>query len=88
MSAPWPPSIHPRDRDPLVWNPWVDGLAKLYRHVRPGERPAGMAMTLIDGERTSVLLLEKDGAVRRLTLRDEAGTVAELECEFGGEKAC
>ena len=82
----WPRSLRPDQRDPHVWNPWVDGLARLYRHVQPGERPAGMAMTLIDGNQTSVLLLEKDGEVRRLTLRDEAG--AELECEFGGEKAC
>ena len=82
MSArEWPRSLRPDQRDPTVWNPWVDGLARLYRHVRPGERPAGMAMTLIDGNQTSVLLLEKDGEVRRLTLRDEAG--AELECEWG-----
>ena len=88
MSArEWPRSLRPDQRDPAVWNPWVDGLARLYRHVRPGERPAGMAMTLMDGTQTSVLLLEKDGEVRRLTLRDEAGTVAELECEFEGE-AC
>lgn len=74
MTAPWPRSILPRDRDPLIWNPWMDGIAKLYRHVLPGERPAGMAMTLIDGARTSVLVLEKDGEVRRLTaVEDMAG---------------
>ena len=71
--APWPRSILPRDRDALIWNPWMDGIAKLYRHVRPGERPAGMAMTLIDGSRTSVLVLERDGEIRRLTITEDTG---------------
>ncbi len=90
MSAPWPRSIHPRDRDPAIWNPLMDGIAKLYRHAYEGERFAGMTVTLIDGDLTSVLLLEQSGGVRRLTLRDEAGTAAELECEDerGEERVC
>ena len=81
----WPRSSHPASRDPAFWNPMLDGIATLYRQRKPGEQFAGMTVTLIDGDLTSVLMLEKSGEVRRLTLPDEAG--AELECEFEGE-AC
>jgi hypothetical protein len=63
----------------------LDGIAVLYREREPGEQFAGLAVIVAEGKQQSVLLLEKDGKVRRLTLPDEAG--AELECEYEGE-AC
>lgn len=85
MNTTWERSILPRDRDPAFWNPMLDGIAVLYREREPGEQFAGLAVVVAEGKRESVLLLEKDGKVRRLTLPDEAG--AELECEYEGE-AC
>lgn len=79
MSTTWERSILPADRDPGFWNPMLDGIAVLYRERKPGEQFAGMTVTLINGDLTSVLMLEKDGKVRRVTLPGEAG--AELECE-------
>ena len=84
----WPRSSHPASRDPAFWNPMLDGIAVLYRQREPGEQYAGLAVVTTEGKRCSVLLLEKDGEVRRLTLRDEAGTHTELECERGEEEAC
>lgn len=74
MTAPWPKSIHPADREPAVWHPMLDGIAKLYRHRKSGERFAGMTVSLIGEDETSVLLLlGVDGSVRRLVDTKEPG---------------
>lgn len=84
----WPRSTLPGSRDPAFWNPMLDGIAALYRQREPGEQYAGLAVVTREGKRCSVLLLEKDGEVRRLEVRDSAGPVGELECERGEEEAC
>ena len=46
-------------------------LARLYRLMRPGERLAGVVVTVIGGRRSYRLVLVRDGARRVVTGGDE-----------------
>ena len=71
--APWPRSILPRDRNSAQYNPMQDGIARLYRLMEPGDKFAGMTVTVINGHRTSWLVLDRDGVRRVVVDEQDAG---------------
>ena len=48
----------------------LDGIDHLYRLMEPGDKFAGMTVTVIDGHRTSWLVLDRDG-VRRVVMDEQ-----------------
>ena len=72
MTAPaeWPRSISPAARNSHQWNPMLDGIDHLYRLMEPGDKFAGMTVTVINGHRTSWLVLDRDG-VRRVVVDEQ-----------------
>ena len=72
MTAPWPRSILPQDRDHR-FNPLMDGACAVYRGFRAEDkRVIEVSAVVQDGDGRAVMIVWDGTQTRRITITDEA----------------